>query len=98
MKPSRFQKYLDKFKPEVKKDPTKTAHLGETLVMDLGDAVVKRLHQILPFFVSQAKRECVNIKCSNTSYWDEPEKYLVMTIFLRFDRDIVWKDEEDVSK
>lgn len=90
---SRFQKYQNKFKPDVPKDASPRTHLGSTLVMELGDTVAKRLREILPLFIPSTKPGDIEINCSNSSYWDAADKYLVMNIFIRFDKDVVWKED-----
>jgi hypothetical protein len=91
---SRFKRYLDKFrKPNISDVPK--AHLGETLIADIGEAVRRRLNQILPFFVKPTSgRDDIHIRTSQTSIWDGPRKYLILTVFIEFEEGVVWKDEQ----
>jgi hypothetical protein len=91
---SAYQRYLDRFRKPTTSDVPK-AHLGETLITDIGETVRQRLNQILPFFVDKptGKNDNVNIRTSQTSFWDGPRKYLILTVFIEFEEDTKWKDQ-----
>jgi hypothetical protein len=89
---SAYQRYLDRFRKPATTEVPKV-HLGETLVGELGNAVLQRLNQIMPFFISNKVKDACVIRTSHTSFWEKPRKYIVLTIFLEFDENIQWKDE-----
>ena len=87
-KKSRFQRYIDKFKPDAPPKPI-VGTVGEVLSEQAGLAVKHRVEQVLPLYIDKGK---VSVSVAQVSFWEEKKKRIVVTVLVEFPEDVVWKD------
>lgn len=88
----RFKRYAAKFRSSLPRLAVKQT-LGDVLADEVGKAVQQRIHEVLPYYVSEHGK--ITIRSSTSSFWDKEKKSIVATYFIEFGEDIKWKDEEE---